>query len=83
MAKLNWTKSKNKPQPTSLESTTLQILKHMYTNGQSEKPLATVTLKFDIGDNTFAEHVVVMKFLTDPITGLHFVRQDYSHQYYT
>ena len=30
-------------------------------NGQLEKPLATTTLKFDFGDNTFAEHFVVLK----------------------
>ena len=29
-------------------------------NGQLEKPLATATLKFENGDNTFAEHFVVM-----------------------
>ena len=27
-------------------------------NGQLEKPISTATLKFDIGDNTFAEHFV-------------------------
>ena len=27
-------------------------------NGQLEKPLSTATLKFEIGDNTFAEHFV-------------------------
>ena len=45
-------------------------------NGQSEKPLATATLKFDIGDNTFAEHFVLMKKLTGPIIGLHFMRNN-------
>ena len=43
-------------------------------NGQLEKPLATATLKFEIGDNSFAEHFVVMKKLTGPINGLHFLR---------
>ena len=28
-------------------------------NGQLEKPIATATLKFDIGDHIFAEHFVV------------------------
>ena len=46
------------------------------TNGQLEKPLATATLKFEIGDNTFVEHFVVMKKLTGPITGLHFMRNN-------
>ena len=31
------------------------------TNGQLENPLATATLKFEIGQNTLAEHFVVMK----------------------
>ena len=38
-------------------------------NGQLEKPLSTATLKFEVGDNTFAEHFVVMKKLTVPIIG--------------
>ena len=42
-------------------------------NGQLEKPLSTATLKFEIGDNSFAEHFVVMKKLTGPIIGLHFM----------
>ena len=45
-------------------------------NGQLEKPLATATLKFEIGDNTFAEYFVVMKKLTEPIFGLHFMRKN-------
>ena len=43
-------------------------------NGQLEKPLSTAALKFEIGDNSFAEHFVVMKKLTGPIIGLHFMR---------
>ena len=45
-------------------------------NGQLEKPLSTDTLKFEIGDNTFAEHFVVMKKLTGPINGWHFMRNN-------
>ena len=45
-------------------------------NGQLEKPTALVTLKFDIGDHIFAEHFVVMKILTGPIFGLHFMRHN-------
>ena len=45
-------------------------------NGQLEKPLSTVTLKFEIGNNSFAEHFVVMKKLTGPIIGLHFMRNN-------
>ena len=30
-------------------------------NGQLEKPLSTATLKFEIGNNPFAEQFVVMK----------------------
>ena len=42
-------------------------------NGQLEKPTATTTLKFDIGDHIFAENFVVVKNLTGPIIGLHFM----------
>ena len=45
-------------------------------NGRLEKPLSTATLKFEIGDNTFAEHFVVMKKLIGPITGLHFMKNN-------
>ena len=45
-------------------------------NGQLEKPTATVTLKFDICDHIFAEHFVVMKILTGPLIGLHFMKHN-------
>ena len=45
-------------------------------NSQLEKPTATATLKFDIGDHIFAENFVVMKNLTGPIIGLHFMKHN-------
>ena len=45
-------------------------------NGQLERSLSTATLKFEIGDNSFAQHIVVMKKLTGPIIGLHFMRNN-------
>ena len=45
-------------------------------NGLLEKPLSTATLKFEIEDNSFAEHFVVMKELTGPLFGLHFMRNN-------
>ena len=45
-------------------------------NGQLEKPLSTATPKFEIGDNSFAEHFIVMRKLTGPIIGLHFMRNN-------
>ena len=45
-------------------------------NGQLEKPTATTTIKCAIGDHIFAEHFVVMKNLTGPIIGLHFMRHN-------
>ena len=45
-------------------------------DGQLEKPTATTTLKFDIGDHIFADHFVVMKNLIGPIIGLHFIRHN-------
>ena len=45
-------------------------------NGQLEKPLAATTLKFDNGDNTFAERFVVRNNLTGPNVSLHFRRHN-------
>ena len=45
-------------------------------NGQLGKPTATATLKFDIGDHIFAEHFLVIKNLTGPINGLHFMKHN-------
>ena len=48
-------------------------------NGQLEKPTATATLKFDFGDHMFAKSFVVMKNLTGPIIGLHFMKHKCGH----
>ena len=45
-------------------------------NGLLEKPLSAATLKVELGDNTSAENFVVMKKLTGPIIGLHFMRNN-------
>ena len=45
-------------------------------NGQLEEPIATATLKFDIGDYIFAKHFVLMKYVTGPILRLHFRRHN-------
>ena len=45
-------------------------------NGQLEKPLSTTTLEFEIGENFFAEYIVVMKKMTGPKNGLHFMRNN-------
>ena len=45
-------------------------------NGQLEKPLSTTPLKFEVGDNSFAEHFVVMKKLTGAKIVLHFMRNN-------
>ena len=45
-------------------------------NGQLEKPIAKATLDFDIGDHIFAEHFIVLKNLTGPITELHSMRHN-------
>ena len=52
------------------------IFQIQVANGQLEKPLATATLKFDIGDKTFAENFVVMKNLTGRNLGLNFMRHN-------
>ena len=45
-------------------------------NGQLDKPSSTATIKFETGDNAFAERFVVMKKITEPIIGLHFMRNN-------
>ena len=45
-------------------------------HGQLRKPITTVTPKFDIGDNAFAEHFVARKNLTGPFLGLHFMKHN-------
>ena len=45
-------------------------------NGQLEKPLSTATLKFEIGNNSFAQHFVPMKKLTRLKIGLQFMRNN-------
>ena len=45
-------------------------------NGHLEKPTATATFIFDIGDHIFAENFVVMKNLRGPIIGLHFMKHN-------
>ena len=45
-------------------------------NGQLEKPIATATFNFDIGDHIFTESFVVMKNLTGPNIGLDFTRHN-------
>ena len=45
-------------------------------SGQSEKPTATATRKFDIWAHIFAEHFVLMKSLTGFFLGLHFMRHN-------
>ena len=54
-------------------------------NCQLKKILATAASKLDIGENTFAEFFVVLKKLTQPIIGVHFMRNkiDTTHAYYT
>ena len=52
------------------------IFQKEVANGQLKNLLSTTTLKFETGDNTFAEHFVVMKKLAGPLTGLHFMRNN-------
>ena len=52
------------------------IFQIQVANGQLEKSLWTATLKFESGDNSLAEHFVVMKKLTGLINGMHFMRNN-------
>ena len=67
---------KQKAPNNSLEIDDPPIFQKQVANGQLEKPLSTATLKLETGDNSFAEHFVVMKILTGPKIGLHFMRNN-------
>ena len=75
--RLNLTESNNKPPPPNIfkidDPPNFQI---QVANGPIEKPISTATLKFDIGDNTFAEPSLAMKKLAGPIIGLDFLRHN-------
>ena len=48
----------------------------MVANGQSEAPIATVELQFEVGDITFREKFIVMTNLTSPLIGLLFLQRN-------
>ena len=76
MGRKDWDTIKKESQNIILEIDESPNFQIQVANGQLEKPLATTTLKFEIGDNTFAEHFVVMRKLTGPICGLLFMRKN-------
>ena len=47
----------------------------MVANGQRERPIGTVLLKFEVADFQFQEHFIVMKTLPNPLIGLHFLQR--------
>ena len=49
--------------------------KVQYANAELEQPLATYTLRFKIGDYTFAETFILMNQTSFPIIGLAFLRK--------
>ena len=74
--RMTWTQSNRKPPNNILKIDDPPNFQIQVPNGKLEKPLSTATLKFEIGDNTSAEHYVVMKKLTGPIIYLHFMRNN-------
>ena len=76
VARDDWETIKRKAPNNTLKIDDPPNFQIQVANGQLEKPLSTATLKFEIGDNSFAEHFVVMKKLTGPIIGLHFMRNN-------
>ena len=48
----------------------------MVANGQLEAPIATVELRFEVGDITFREKSVLMTNLTSPLIGLLFLQRN-------
>ena len=57
-----------------IETNDPPIFQSQVANGCSEKPIATVTLEFDIGDLTFAETLCRDEVFTVPIIGFHFMK---------
>ena len=76
LLRMSWTQKKQKAPNNIFKSNDRPNFQIQVASGQLEEPLATPTLKFDIGDNTFAKHFVVMKKLTGPVTELHFMRNN-------
>ena len=54
----------------------LPIFQIQVANGQLEKPLATITPKFEIGENILNEHFVIRKKLTGLVKELLFMRNN-------
>ena len=75
IAQSEFDRLKQQAPPISAKSTTLLLLK-LKSQIELEKPIATPTLKFDLGDITFAEHFVVLRNLIKPILGFHFMRDN-------
>ena len=48
----------------------------MVANGQLEAPIATVELRFEVGDITFRKKFIVMTNLTSPLIGLLFLQRN-------
>ena len=48
----------------------------MAANGQSETPIATVDLQFEVGDITFREKFILMTNLTSLLTGILFLQRN-------
>ena len=67
---------KQQAPPTIIKIDEPSIFQIQVAIGQIGQPIATATLKFDNGDHIFAKHFVVMKNLTGPIIGLHFMRHN-------
>ena len=73
LPRMIWTQKKQKAPNNTLEIDDPPNFQIQVANGQLEKPLSTATKKFENGNTTFTEHFVVMKKLTGPIFGLHFM----------
>ena len=50
----------------------------MVANGQLENPIATVELRFEVGEIDFNEIFIVMDKLTSPLIGLQFLQRNHT-----
>ena len=76
LLRMTWTQKKEKASINILILDDPPNFQLQVANDQLEKALSTATLNFEIGDNTFAEHFIVMKKLRGPIFGLQFMRNN-------
>ena len=76
IAQIEWDIIEQQAPTNFFEIDNLPNFQIQVANGRLEKPLATVTPEFDIGDIISAEHSIILKNLRGTIVGLDFMRHN-------